>query len=235
MPQLDWLLFDLDGTLSDPAEGFVNSMNHALAAFDFPQRPAPELTSHIGPPIERTIADLTGLEDPIRIRAVIDKYRERYAETGYAENALYPGIAETLQQLSEIDGIRLGVCTSKRADFAERILELFGLRAHFEFVSGGDVGIAKWQQLEGLLAAGTISKHTLMIGDRHFDLTAAHKNGLAAAGVLWGYGSHQELSEHSPRHLFSKPTELLSLFDREGWPRPGRKPIMPGRFHQPDQ
>ncbi|MFD1216303.1 MULTISPECIES: HAD hydrolase-like protein [Microbulbifer] len=213
MTEHQWLLFDLDGTISDPAQGFVNSMNYALAAHDLPERPAEALTPHIGPPLEHTLSHLCGSEDPILVQALVDKYRERYAEVGYAENALYAGIPELLAQLGQNNDIKLAVCTSKRADFAERILDMFGLLGHFQFVSGGDVGIAKWQQLETLLATRTIDSNALMIGDRHFDLTAAHKNGLPSAGVLWGYGSREELAQHSPRHLFSEPADLLQLCD----------------------
>ncbi|WP_226702622.1 HAD hydrolase-like protein [Microbulbifer elongatus] len=212
MPKFEWLLFDLDGTLSDPADGFVNSMNHALVAHDYEPRPAAELTPHIGPPLEVTLGQLTDSKDSAHIRALVDKYREYYGETGYAENRLYPGIADTLASLRNIKGIRLGVCTSKRADFAERILERFELLHYFEFVSGGDVGIAKWQQLQGLLESNRISSQALMIGDRHFDLSAAAKNNLPSAGVLWGYGSREELDEHSPTYLFSQPTEILNIF-----------------------
>ncbi|WP_299592073.1 HAD hydrolase-like protein [uncultured Microbulbifer sp.] len=212
MSQYEWLLFDLDGTLSDPADGFVNSMNHALTSHNYPPRAAAELTQHIGPPLEVTLAHLTGSEDSTHVRAMVDKYRERYGETGYAENRLYPGITDTLQHLSQIEGIRLGVCTSKRADFAERILKQFDLHHYFEFVSGGDVGIAKWQQLHGLLESNTISSRALMIGDRHFDLSAAAKNKLPSAGVLWGYGSRAELNEYTPAYLFEKPSEILNIF-----------------------
>ena len=211
MPSFEWLLFDLDGTLSDPADGFVNSMNHALIAHDYPPRPAVDLTPHIGPPLEVTIASLSGSEDSTHIRALVDKYRERYGEIGYAENRLYPGIADTLERLSSIDGIRMGVCTSKRADFATRILKQFNLHHYFEFVSGGDVGVAKWQQLQGLLERNTISSQALMIGDRHFDLSAAAKNNLASAGVLWGYGTREELDEHQPEYVFTRPAEILNI------------------------
>lgn len=211
MPAYKWLLFDLDGTLSDPAEGFVNSMNHALLAHNYAPRPASELTPYIGPPLEVTLAKLTGSEDSTHIRALVDKYRERYSDTGYAENSLYPGITEMLERLSQTGGIRLGVCTSKRADFAERILKQFDLYHYFEFVSGGDVGIAKWQQLQGLLAENRITTRSLMIGDRHFDLSAAAKNQLPCAGVLWGYGSRAELDEHGPAHLFAHPAEILNI------------------------
>lgn len=213
MPNYDWLLFDLDGTLSDPAEGFVNSMNYALVAHDFAPLEANTLTPHIGPPLEVTIAGLTETDDQALIHSMVNKYRERYADIGYAENRLYPGISATLTKLGQLGGIRLGVCTSKRADFAGRILEQFGLEYHFEFVSGGDIGIAKWQQLSALLDQGTISTKSLMIGDRHFDLTAANRNNLHAAGVLWGYGSRSELEEHQPEFLFDTPEELAALFE----------------------
>ncbi|WOX06033.1 HAD family hydrolase [Microbulbifer pacificus] len=212
MTHYEWLLFDLDGTLSDPAEGFINCMNHALEFHDFAPRPADELTPHIGPPLEQTMAQLSGSSDEVLIRSMVNKYRERYGETGYVENTLYPGVAEMLENLCSNDSVRLGVCTSKRADFAGRILEQFNLRHYFEFVSGGDVGIAKWQQLEKLLAEECISTQALMIGDRHFDLTAAHKNHLHSAGVLWGYGSPQELQEHHPTYLFSSPAEICQQF-----------------------
>ena len=212
MSQYEWLLFDLDGTLSDPADGFVNSMNHALVSFNYEPRPAAELTPHIGPPLEVTLGHLTGSDDSTHVRALVDKYRERYGETGFAENRLYPGIAETLESLSKIDGIRLGVCTSKRADFAERILQQFELHHYFEFVSGGDVGIAKWQQLGKLLDDQKISRNALMIGDRHFDLSAAAKNALPSAGVLWGYGSEEKLNAHAPAYLFGQPSDILNIF-----------------------
>lgn len=211
-PDFEWLLFDLDGTLSDPAEGFVNSMNHALVSHNLAPKPAAELTPNIGPPLEHTMAKLTGSTSTSFIQSMVDSYRERYSDTGFAENAVYPGVAEMLEKLRKIDSIRLGVCTSKRADFAERILEKFQLHHHFEFISGGDVGIAKWQQLCGLLSEQKISSRALMIGDRHFDLTAAHKNNLPSAGVLWGYGSEKELQEHQPAYLFSSPEEIFEIF-----------------------
>nr|WP_010131471.1 HAD hydrolase-like protein [Microbulbifer agarilyticus] len=212
MARYEWLLFDLDGTLSDPAEGFVNCMNHALVFHDHAPRAAAELTPYIGPPLEHTIGDLTGSTDHAFVHSMIDKYRERYSEVGYAENTLYPGVQQMLETLRENARIRLGVCTSKRADFATRILEQFNLLPYFEFVSGGDVGIGKWQQLGKLLAEHTIGRDTLMIGDRHFDLSAAHKNQLISAGVLWGYGSHAELQEHQPTYLFAHPHEIGDQF-----------------------
>jgi phosphoglycolate phosphatase len=95
----------------------------------------------------------------------------------------------------------MGVCTSKRVDFAEQILKMFGLRAHFRFVNGGEVGIHKWQQIEGLLARRAVTPSSIMVGDRAVDLIAAHRNGLQSAGMLWGHGSRAELEQEGPRYL----------------------------------
>ena len=144
------------------------------------------------------------------VAALVAKYRERYGDVGYAENVLYPGIADALVALRRA-GLPLGLCTSKRGDFAERILEMFGLREHFEFVSGGDIGTPKWRQIEGLLRSGQVSEASVMVGDRAIDVEAAHRNGLHAAGVLWGYGSAAELAQARPRYSFASPADLREL------------------------
>ena len=161
--------------------------------------------------MDQTFIQLTGNSDPLFVEMLVAKYRERYAEIGYAENHLYPDIKQTLLELKAKGRCQLGVCTSKRADFAEKILAMFGLLDVFEFVSGGDIGIEKWQQLEALRQQGVISQRAVMIGDRAVDLTAAQCNKLDSAGVLWGYGSEAELKQASPTHLFSRPEQLLEL------------------------
>lgn len=108
-------------------------------------------------------------------------------------------------------GISLGVCTSKRVDFAEKILTMFELRSHFRFVSGGDTGVHKWQQLESLLARCQVSRSSIMVGDRAVDLLAAHRNGLRSAGVLWAHGSRAELENERPSCLVASPAELVRL------------------------
>lgn len=207
----EYLIFDLDGTISDPKHGIVRSINYALEFFGFERRTEDELCSFIGPPLDVAFASLTGSDDSNLIKSLIAKYRERYSDVGYSENLLYEGIPDVLNTLSSIEELKLVLCTSKRVDFAERILELFSLRQHFCFVSGGDIGIEKWQQLEDLLGQGKINQKSVMIGDRYIDITAAQKNNLNSAAVLWGYGSHTELSQHDPSHIFSSPAELLAL------------------------
>ena len=204
------ILFDLDGTLSDPLVGIGRSINYALSHFGYPELPLSDLAVHVGPPLDQSFGIITGLTSSSALAGFVAKYRERYGEIGYSENILYPGIPEALHNLVGA-GITLGVCTSKRADFAEKILELFGLRSYFSFVSGGEIGTHKWQQIHALLETGAITQSTVMVGDRAVDITAAHRNGLDAAGVLWGHGSREELEAAQPRYLFITPAELLCL------------------------
>ena len=141
---------------------------------------------------------------------IISKYRERYATLGYAENQIYPGILDALNALST-RGIRMGVCTSKRVDFAERILSMYGLLEFFSFVSGGDIGIMKHQQLAGLLEAGNIDRTAVMIGDREVDISSAKVHGLRTVGVLWGFGDRDELEQAGADVILSKTNELSQI------------------------
>ena len=206
----DALLFDLDGTLSDPLVGIGRSINYALSHFGYPELPLSRLAVHVGPPLDQAFSSITGLRSSSALDGFVAKYRERYGEIGYSENVLYPGIPEALHSLASA-GIRLAVCTSKRVDFAENILELFGLRSYFSFVCGGEIGTQKWQQIRDLLEKRAVGQSAVMVGDRAVDMSAAHRNGLHAAGVLWGYGSREELEAEQPRYLFSTPQELLGL------------------------
>ena len=191
------VIFDLDGTISDPLVGFARSINHALRLQELPERVPADLARFIGPPLHESAVELTGSTDPTRHNRLIADYRRRYGEQGYAENTLYDGIPEAL--------------AAQRADFAEKILVRFGLRELFAFVSGGDIGVHKWQQLEALRSAGAVDGTSVMVGDRDVDITSAHRNGLRSCGVLWGFGSREELEAERPRHLAGTPSELAGL------------------------
>ena len=207
----DILIFDLDGTISDPKDGIVRSVNYALESFDFKPRSDVEISQFIGPPLNEMFESLTQITDPATTSSLISKYRERYADIGYSENTLYEGIRDSLMTLYDEGANRLAICTSKRRDFAIKILEMFELFELFEFINGGDVGIEKWQQLGGLLESGSISSKSLMIGDRYLDLTAAHSNNLNSAGVLWGYGSEEEIQKEKPMYIFNSTQQLVEL------------------------
>lgn len=206
----DFILFDLDGTLSDPQLGIGRSINHALQRFGFAPLGAAEVSRCIGPPLDESFRAITGRDDEATILGLVAAYRERYGDIGYAENTLYAGIPEALADLADA-GLPLGLCTSKRRDFALKILALFGLDHHFGLVDGGEIGVQKWQQIAALRAAGRVGDASLMVGDRAVDLVAAHRNGLSAAGVLWGHGPREELLAESPRYLFDAPAQLTRL------------------------
>lgn len=202
------LIFDLDGTLSNPLEGIARAINHALERHSYPVLEHAQVAPYIGPPLEGTFRALTGGNRDLVLQLVAS-YRECYRES-CIENTVYDGVPAALEAL-RLGGVPLGVCTSKRADFAERILEHLGLRHYFAFVSGGDIGIEKWQQLAALKASGTLAPDTVMIGDRAVDIQAGKRNGLRTGGVLWGFGDHAELSAEQPDALFRHPQEWVPL------------------------
>lgn len=207
------ILFDLDGTLCNPLEGAGRCINHALAECGFEPVTSERVAAFIGPPLDTAFESITGSDSLALIDQLIEKYRERYSDLGYAECHLYPGVRDELIDLREA-GVPLAVCTSKRTDFAERILRRFELAQLFSFIDGGEVRLSKQEQIRRLRERGSIPESTLMIGDRAVDLVAAHRNGLASAGVLWGYGSRAELEVEKPAHLFHAPADWRILASR---------------------
>ncbi len=201
-----FIVFDLDGTISNPKDGICRSLNYALEAYGFAKRMESELTPCIGPPLDQSFRELTGSNDQQLIVSLVEKYRERYTEVGYSENVLYDGIVDSLEAL--VQRFPLAICTSKRVDFAHSILQLFGLAHLFQEVSGGDIGISKTQQLAGLLKRGAIDGQSIMVGERYADMIGAHENQLSAIGVLWGFGDFDELQRESPMMILQHPSEL---------------------------
>jgi|SRR5688572_952289 len=206
------LIFDLDGTLSDPTVGIWRSINYALAAFDYPAVNEQTISQYIGPPLDVAFRRIAPQASEATILGMVAAYREQYGEVGFAENVVYAGIPDALESLAS-QGVPMGVCTSKRVDFAERILVLFHLRRYFDFVNGGDVGVGKDHQLRMLREQGTADQGSVMIGDRAVDVIAARAAGLRSVGVLWGHGSLQELRAVAPDRLLDAPDELKQLVD----------------------
>jgi phosphoglycolate phosphatase len=205
------IIFDLDGTISDPLVGIYSSINFALEAYSYDAVDIEEVRPMIGPPLTQIFEHLLGDVSQSRMLELVEKYRERYAAVGYMENVIYEQIPKTIAALSA-HGYELGVCTSKRADYATKIVEMFQLLEHFSFVDGGDVGVHKVDQLSRLVANGLQPGSAIMIGDREVDISAAKSNGIASVGVMWGFGSLIELQEAQPDHLLETPKDLLTLF-----------------------
>ncbi len=191
------LLFDLDGTLTDPREGITRSLAHALERMGREPPALDELTFAIGPPLRQSLAQLLGTEARDAVEAALAFYRERFAEVGLFENAPYRGIDAALATLAA-SGATLIVATSKPQVYAERIVRHFGLHRHFTAVHGCELDGTREDKrdlLEHLLARhGIDRRRCVMIGDRGADMRAARHHGAQALGVLWGYGTRDELS-----------------------------------------
>lgn len=208
------LILDLDGTISDPFEGISKSVNFALESNGFGPVDPEAIRPMIGPPLNEIFSYLLGdVAEPVMLE-LVGKYRERYAAVGYAENTIYKGVFDVVVDLSG-RGYRLGVCTSKRADYAGKIVDLFGLGPYFQWLSGGDVGIGKKDQIAGLVADGLEPAAAIMIGDRAVDISAARQSGMDAVGVTWGFGDLAEISGAAPLHVADDPQQLLRLFPDE--------------------
>lgn len=206
------VLFDLDGTLTDPREGIVSCIKHALAALRKPVPEDSELVKFIGPPLRASFRDLLSSEEDAD--AAVAAYRDRFAAVGLFENAIYEGIPEALEAL-QAQGGRLFVATSKPRIFAERIIEHFGLAKHFSTVYGSELDgrlSDKSELIAYALAKSKLPpKDTAMIGDRRHDIAGALSNGVFAAGALWGYGSREELTAAGAQKLYSNPRELEQI------------------------
>jgi phosphoglycolate phosphatase len=205
------LLLDLDGTLTDNFSGIARSIRHALTAMGVSPPPESMLRSCVGPPLRQSFARLLCTDDAEDIERALAHYRARYAETGWRENVVYPGIAAVLARFAGA-GTALILCTSKPQPYAERIVAHFGLAPRLRAVYGADLAGARDDKTElvaHLLSCERLEAATcVMIGDREHDVHAAHANGVRAVGVLWGYGSRDELRNAGADAIVAAPDDL---------------------------
>lgn len=189
------VIFDLDGTISDPSEGITKSINYALKSLQAEPHPAHQLLRFIGPPLKDTFTELLETDDEQIIMNAILKFRERYFDIGYKENRLYPGILEALNKLI-IDGHALFIVTSKRTDIAKKVVYYFGIDHHFNGVYGCGLKKEKAMVLSELISGIRIrNKAPCMVGDRGSDVRAAKLAAIGSIGVTWGFGSRKELED----------------------------------------
>ena len=210
-----YCLFDLDGTLTDPAIGITNSVMHALEKYDIHVEDRAELYPFIGPPLDYSFKTFYGFTDEQAVQA-IKYYREYFSVTGLFENSVYEGIPEMLENLKE-KGVKIALATSKPYEFSIKILKHFDLYKYFDFFGAAtmDGRISKKADVISNLLneMGAPDKdEILMVGDRYHDIEGAKANGLKSAGVLWGYGSAEELEQAGADYVLASSSELLSLF-----------------------
>ncbi len=203
------ILFDLDGTLTDPKMGIIACIRFALSKLDIEIDKDIDLESFIGPPLRDTFRELCG-NDEIAENAV-SIYRERFSTKGLFENQVYDGIPECLNRLMD-KAESIHVATSKPTIYSERIIEHFDLSRYFNLVYGSNLDGSlsdKTDLLRHIIESeDLLPRHTVMIGDRSFDIIGAKNHGIRAIGVLWGYGTEDELSNAGADGLCNHPNEI---------------------------
>jgi phosphoglycolate phosphatase len=222
------ILFDLDGTLTNPKLGITSGVQHALKKFGIDEPNLAKLESFIGPPLRHTFMEQYGLSEE-DAKTAVSYYREYYDPIGWRQNEVYPGIPEALQTLRSA-GYAIGLATSKPTVFAERILTHFDLRDAFSVVIGSNLDGTREDKAEVIAAAleqsgmaplvdGAVHSRgqvgqgqgnfVVMVGDRKYDIIGGKKWGLYTVGVTYGFGSRDELEDAGPDHIVDHPLALM--------------------------
>ncbi|MBO4824910.1 MAG: HAD hydrolase-like protein [Lachnospiraceae bacterium] len=212
-----YVLFDLDGTISDPKVGICTSVQQALKKFGIDVPDINTLTPFIGPPLRDSFRDFYHIK-PEDMEDVIAAYRARFSTVGLFENDLYDGIPELLKALKE-NGRKLALASSKPRVFVEKILDHFGISQYFDVIMGSELDgtrenkseiIAECLRLFELDPSGDLSE-TVMVGDRKYDIEAANAAGLPNIAVSYGYGSEEELSKAGAMVIAGTVKELENI------------------------
>lgn len=196
------IFFDLDGTLTDPREGIVNSIQYAADYYGI-KTEKQDLLKYIGPPLKDTFKELLGERYTDKLgEEAVSKYRERYANGGIFENKIYPNVKETLALLKE-KGFVLCTASSKPQVYVKQILEYFDIDKYFDYVGGAtlDGKISRKEDVINRVISdnGFSPDEILMVGDRKYDLTGAEKMKIDAVGVLYGFGSYKRTFRRKKR------------------------------------
>lgn len=210
----DIVLFDLDGTLTDPGMGITNSVAHALRRWGIEVPPRSELYKFIGPPLADSFAKYYGfcMEDAEKS---VEYYREYFRDKGLYENEIYPGAEEMLKRL-KAEGKKVVLATSKPEVFAKRILEYFKIDGYFDYVAGASMDSSRNRKGDVIAYAldsiGNPDKSAVvMVGDREHDILGAKENCLASIGVTFGYGDRAELEKAGADHIVDAFDEIFDI------------------------
>ena len=209
-----YILFDLDGTITDPKEGITKSVAYALSKFGIKVDSLNELCKFIGPPLKDSFIEYYNFNDDEAEKA-INYYREYFSDRGIYENQVYKGFEDILISLKENNKVLI-VATSKPTIFAQKILEHFNLRKYFSFVSGSNLDgtrVKKSEVIQYALERNNIKdlSEVIMIGDRKHDVYGAKEIGIESIGVLYGYGDYEELYDNGANYIVNNVEELRKL------------------------
>lgn len=206
----DYVVFDLDGTLTDSAKGILASVDYAIERMGFAPIPEEKRRLYVGPPLLHSFQQINGMTVEESYEGV-RLFRERYNRIGWMENRVYTGIPRMLRALKS-RGVYLGVATAKPVAFAEMVLDYFGLTPYFDGISAAPMdesGLPKDELIRRALPEG--ARNVAMVGDRLYDIEGARKAGVCAIGALYGYGSYEELTEAGADYICKSVEELETL------------------------
>ena len=206
------ILFDLDGTLTDPMMGITKSVRYALNYYGIEVNNLNDLLPFIGPPLRDSFQEYYGF-DEAKANEAVEKYREYYKNDGIFDNKVYRGMKECLQTLKD-NGKKLYVATSKPEFFAKQIIDHFSLSEYFEYIGGSEFNSRekKAEVIEYVLKTNQIDNNdVIMVGDRKHDIIGAHENKIPCVGVLYGYGTEDELKQYQADYLVASAEELTEL------------------------
>ena len=207
------ILFDLDGTLTDPKEGITKSFRFALEKLGYPEEDLDELEKVIGPPLWDSFQDYYGMTRE-QADLGVQYYRERYRDVGKFENILIEGIPELLWELKAA-GKQLALATSKPTDYSIEILQHFEIDQPFDQMIGSNLDgtrINKDEIIQHVLSLFDIpAENIVMIGDRKHDIIGAKAHGIDSIGVLFGFGSRQEFEQHGATIIVETVDELKQV------------------------
>lgn len=213
MQSFKYIFFDLDGTLTNPAEGITNSVAHALKYYGISVSDKTQLYKFIGPPLAQSFSEFYGFS-PDKAKEAVDKYREYFADTGIFENKVYDYIPEVLSKLKKA-GFSLAMTTSKPEVFAKRIADKFELTQYFDFIGGSLLDNSrtdKGEVIEYVLSSLKADREkTIMVGDRSHDILGAKKCSVKSVGVVYGFGNREELEKAGADYIAETPTQLGDL------------------------
>jgi len=209
-----YILFDLDGTLTDSKVGIAKSIKYALAKYNIEVENLESLESFVGPPLMESFKEHYSFNDE-KSREALEYYREYFSKKGIFENEVYPEIQSLLEKL-KMKGKILIVATSKPTIYAEKILKYFNLEGYFDFIVGSNLDgtrSSKSEVISYIISELNIKDlgKVVMIGDRKHDVIGGTKNHIHTIAVTYGYGSYEELKEAKPTYFANTPKEILDI------------------------